>query len=413
MPKSIQELREERSNIAAQMTALVEKPDDQAWTDDDQKQYNDLKAAIGKVDGEIQRREETLNLTQGQQNHVQNVSEQLGIGNDEAMARELKLKDCTNSWLRGGVEAMTADQREFMRNEVQRANAAMGTQEANNGQALVHREFVARLLEAMKAFGGMRNVATILNTATGNAMDMPTTDATAEEGEIVGESASVSDQDTEFGSVSMGAHKYSSKSIAVPFELLQDSGIDLEAYIIRLMAMRLARIQNKHFTIGTGTGQPEGIVTASAVGKTSASATAITFSELKHLIHSVDPIYRESGGCGFMFNDMTLRDLSDEKDNDGRPIWLPGVAEGDPDRIYKYPYQINQHMAGVGANAKPVLFGDFSHYTIRDVMALMMFRMTDSAFTLKGQVGFVGFQRSDGKLLDVGGAVKSLQCAAS
>ncbi|MEY8205451.1 MAG: phage major capsid protein, partial [Bermanella sp.] len=126
-----------------------------------------------------------------------------------------------------------------------------------------------------------------------------------------------------------------------------------------------------------------------------------------------DPAYREGGNCSFMFNDFTLRDLKDKKDTQNRPIWLPGVEVGAPDTIHGYPYTINQAMASFGANALPVAFGDFSHYTIRDVMNLMMFRMTDSAFTTKGQVGFIGFQRSDGKLLDVGGAVKTLQNAAA
>jgi HK97 family phage major capsid protein len=411
--KTIQQLREERGTIAAKMKALVEKPEDQKWTAEDDKQYNDFRAAIEAIDGQIKRQEEILNLTEGQQRHVNNVADQLNISNDEAADRNLKLKACTNAWLRGGIEALTSDQRTFMQNEVRRVNAAMGTQEANNGSALVHREFVARLLEAMKSFGGMRNVATILPTATGNPMDMPTTDATSEEGEIVGENSSATSGDIEFGTLPMGAFKYSSKSIAIPFELLQDSGIDLEAHIIQRLAMRLARIQNKHFTIGTGTSQPKGVVTAATVGKTSASATAITFDELNHLVHSVDPVYRESGACKFMFNDLTLRDLKDKKDTTGRPIWLPSISETEPDRILGYGYQINQQMAAVSANAKPVAFGDLSYYTIRDVMALMMFRMTDSAFTLKGQVGFVGFQRADGNLLDVGGAVKTLQCAAS
>ena len=43
---------------------------------------------------------------------------------------------------------------------------------------------------------------------------------------------------------------------------------------------------------------------------------------------------------------------------------------------------------------------------IRDVMDLTLFRMTDSAFTLSGQIGFVAFMRSGGNLIDVGGAVK-------
>jgi len=412
--KGIQALREERKNIAAQMLNLVEnKPQDEQWTEQDQSKYDGLKNSIDSLDGQIKAYEETLELTKAGEDQIQAVAAEQNISIDEATHREAQRKDCFNSWMRGGVDNLSNSQREFMAAEVQRVQAEMGIGQANNGGALTHREFVSRLLEAMKAFGGMRNVATIIQTATGNPMDMPTTDATAEEGEIVGENATATTADTAFGTESMGAFKYSSKAIAVPFELLQDSSIDLEAYILRLLAMRLARVQNKHFTIGTGTGQPGGIVTAATVGETAASATKVTFGELKNLIHSVDPAYRSSGNCRFMFNDMTLRDLKDEKDTTGRPLWLPGYETGDPDRIMGYGYEINQHMEAAGANAKPVLFGDFSHYTIRDVMQLMMFRMTDSAFTMKGQVGFVGFQRSDGKLLDVGGAVKALQNAAA
>lgn len=412
--KGIQALREERKSIAAQMINLVqEKPEGEKWTPENQVEYDNLKNSLGPIDQQISAFEETLQMTNSQEQHISNIAAEQGVSVDEATHRENQRKDCFNSWMRGGVENLNNNQREFMATEVKRVQAEMGVGQANNGGALTHREFVARLLEAMKAFGGMRNVATVIQTSTGNPMDMPTTDATAEEGEIVGESAPASDSDTAFGTESMGAHKYSSKSIAVPFELLQDSSINLEAYILRLLAMRLARIQNKHFTIGTGTGQPGGIVTAASVGETAASASKVAFGELKNLIHSVDPAYRSSGNCRFMFNDMTLRDLKDEKDTTGRPLWLPGYETGDPDRIMGYAYEINQHMATAGANAKPVLFGDFSHYTIRDVMQLLMFRMTDSAYTLKGQVGFVGFQRSDGKLLDVGGAVKALQNAAA
>lgn len=413
MPKSIQALREERKQIAAQMTALVNKPEDQNWSADDQKTYDDLKAAIGSVDAHIDACEETLKFSNAISNHTANTASALGISDDEAADREVKLKACTNAWLRGGVEAMSSDQREFMSKEVKRVSAAMGTGEANNGQALTHREFVSKLTEAMKAYGGMREVATILSTDSGNTMDFPTTNATAEEGEIVGENTKATELDTTFGTKSLGAFKYSSKSIAIPFELLQDASVDIESYIIRLLAMRLSRIQNKHFTIGEGTTQPTGVVTAASVGKT-AAVSALTFSDLNHLVHSVDPAYRESGNCKFMFNDMTLRDLKDLKDDTtGRPLWLPGFETGDPDRIYGYGYTINQNMENVGVSTKPVAFGDMSAYHIRDVRQLMMFRMTDSAFTLKGQVGFVGFLRADGNLMDVGGAVKVIQNAAS
>src|SRR5690606_13896646 len=141
------------------------------------------------------------------------------------------------------------------------------------------------------AFGGMRLVANVISTSTGAPFDHPTTDGTEEVGEIVGENAEVTDQDLSFGSKMIGAYKYSSKGVAVPFELLQDTGIDLEAFIIRRLAMRLARITNRHFTVGTGVNQPEGIVTAAQVGVTGGAGQtdSVTWEDLVDLIHSVDP----------------------------------------------------------------------------------------------------------------------------
>ncbi|MEY8206031.1 MAG: phage major capsid protein, partial [Bermanella sp.] len=280
-------------------------PQDEKWGADQDTKYQNFKADIDALDRQITAHEETLQMTEDQQKKVDASVADLGLSVDEATNHQAKLKECTNAWLRGGPENLSNEQRTFMRNEVLRVNNAMGTQEANNGQALTHREFVNRLLEAVKSFGGMRSVSTVLATDTGNAMDMPTTDATAEEGEIVGENSLATNEDTAFGVVSMGAFKYSTKSIAVPFELLQDSGIDLESYLLRLMAMRLARVQNKHFTVGDGSNKPQGMIPAATVGHVAGSASTIEFSELNQLIHAVDPAYREGGNCSFMFNDFT------------------------------------------------------------------------------------------------------------
>lgn len=98
------------------------------------------------------------------------------------------------------------------------------------------------------------------------------------------------------------------------------------------------------------------------------------------------------------------------KDSQGRPIFVPGYEQGNPggapDRLLNRPITINDDVAAMAANAKSILAGDFRKYKIRRVMDLTIFRMTDSAFTLNGQVGFVAFQRMGGNLIDAGGAVK-------
>jgi len=320
--------------------------------------------------------------------------------------------------LSGGLSALNADQRNAMFARVNPdIRAAMSTTTGSEGGYTVATEFNRTLLQAMKASFAVRGVATSIQTSTGAQMLFPTSDATSEEGEIVGQNAAVSALDTTFGQASLDVYKYSSKSIALPFELLQDSMFNVEAFIQELLRLRIGRIQNRHHSLGTGTGQPRGLVPAAAVGKTgpTGQATAVTYVDLVDLEHSVDPAYR--GACKWMMHDDTLKALRKIKDDNGRPIFVPGYETGNPggapDRLLGREIIINQHMPVMAANAKSILFGDFSKYLIRDVMDTTLFRMTDSAYTLKGQVGFVAFCRSGANLIDVGGAIKAYQNSAT
>ena len=127
--------------------------------------------------------------------------------------------------------------------------------------------------------------------------------------------------------------------------------------------------------------------------------TSVIYEDLVDLEHSVDPAYRAE--AEFMFHDDTLKVLKKLKDADGRPLWLPGVAVREPDTILGYNYVINQDMPIMAANAKSILFGDFSKYMIRDVMDLMLLRLVER-YADFAQVGFIAFSRHDGDLLDAG-----------
>ena len=168
-------------------------------------------------------------------------------------------------------------------------------------------------------------------------------------------------------------------------------------------------------SVGTGVGQPEGIVTAAPVGKTAATggATSVLPDDLIDLEHSVDPAYRSLPGVGFMWHDTTLRQLKKLKDSQGRPLWLPGFDTKEPDTYLGYKYTINQHMPVMAANAKSILFGDMSAYMIRDIMQVTLFRFDDSAYTKLGQIGFLAWSRHDGKLVTAGQPVKAFRNSAS
>lgn len=315
-----------------------------------------------------------------------------------------------DKWTRGGDNALSAEEWKAVRN-------TMSTTTDSEGGYTVPETVAASILDALKSYGGMRSVADVIRTSGGETMNFPTSDGTSEVGEIIGENTSATDADVSFGTKSLVVYKYSSKVVTVPWELLQDSSADIEGFVRNRLQQRLGRITNAHFTTGSGTSQPTGIITAATVGKTGAVAAtaAITYEDLVDLEHSVDPAYR--GNASYMFHDDTLKLIRKIKDSNGRPIFVPGYEQGNPggapDRILNRKITINQSMASPAVSAVSVAFGDFSYYKIRDVMAVTLFRFTDSAYTKKGQVGFLAWMRSGGNLVDVGGAVKTFKHGAA
>ena len=409
------QLRAQRDAKAKAANELNGKtPADQRMSAADASALDSILAEVEGIDGEIAR-ENRINQVAGnaQAEHeaAMNAATVNGGGkSDEAGALRAMLK--------GGLSALSPEQRQAM---ASRQNpdiqAAMSTTTGSEGGYTVATEFSKKLIEAMKATGSVRSVASVIQTSTGAQMLFPTTDATAEEGEIVGQNTAVTALDTTFGQASLDVYKYSSKSIALPFELLQDSMFDLESYIQNLLRLRLGRIQDRHHVLGTGTAQPKGVVAASVMGKTGAtgSTTSASYDDLVDLEHSVDPAYRAA--CKYLMNDSSLKALRKIKDTNGRPIFVPGYEQGNPggapDRLLGREIVINQYVAAMAASAKSILFGDFSKYLIRDVMDVTLFRMTDSAFTLKGQVGFVAFCRSGANMVENGGAIKHFANSAT
>jgi len=397
---SIQALRERRGTIAAALKELVAKPDFDAVTD--QATYDNSMSEIDRIDASIKRiNDANAKLAEDASNHILAESlERQGRDKNKAGA-SLYAK-----WLKGGDKALNAEEWTTIRN-------TMSTTTTTEGGFAVQSDVAAALIDSLKAFGGMRSVATILRTERGNPLSFPTSDGTSEVGEWIAENVTATAADPVFGSRSLPVFKASSKIAAVPFELLQDSQIDIEAFVNSRLATRLGRITNTGYTIGTGTAQPTGVITAATTGVTAANATsqvtAIIYDSIINLIHSVDPAYRALGNCKFMMNDASIKVIRQIKDGQSRPIFVPGyestmggAAYSAPDTLCGYPIVVNQDIAVMAANAKSIAFGDFSYYYIRDAMDVSMFRFTDSAYAKLGQVGFLAWMRSGGNLLDTG-----------
>jgi HK97 family phage major capsid protein len=403
---SIQALREQRASKAKALHELVNK--ETPWNPAvDDAIYNAGLAELDALDGQINR------INEANRRIADDAVTGGVIVAAERVARDQRAPGVAvyAKWLRGGLEALSPEDRAIVN--------TMSTTTGSQGGLTVATEVAKEVLDALKAFGGMRRVATVFQTAGGNPMTYPASDGTAEEGEIIAENATATGLDASFSSLGLPVYKFSSKVIAVPFELLQDSSVDIETFVKNRMVKRLGRVTNRLFTVGSGVSQPNGLITAAAVGRVGATGSTVIvgYDDLVELQHSVDPAYREESECGWMMHDQSLKVVRKIKDGYGRPIFAPGYEQGNPggamDQLLGDPITINQHVATMAANAVSIAYGALGEYTIRDVMDVSMFRFTDSVYTVKGQVGFLAWMRSGGNLMDVGGGVKTYQNSAT
>lgn len=274
------------------------------------------------------------------------------------------------------------------------------------GGYLVPDEFERTLVQALQEHNIMRKFARIIRTSSG---DLPIP-VVASQGTAawVDEAGTIPTSDAGFGQVILGAHKLATM-IKVSHELLNDSAFPLESFLAQDFGRRIGSLEEEAFLAGDGTKKPTGMLTDAKVGKTAASASAITFDEIMDLYHSLRSPYRDK--AVFITNDLTVKALRKLKDGNGQYIWQPSVVSGTPDTILGRPVYVSSFVPQIAAGAKVMAFGDFSYYWIADRKGRTFERLNE-LFSTTDQVGFKATQRVDGKLI-LPEAVQVMQMAAS
>lgn len=331
-------------------------------------------------------------------------------GEKPSGSKETEYRDAFRNYMAQGINALDNEQRAMLQGRFSRDNEqrAQTTTTGSSGGYLIPEDFQREIEKAIKDYSGVMQVARIIDTDTGAALPWPTLDATARKAAIVAENTQSTPTDFTFGQKILNAYTYRDMAGA-PLELIQDSAFDLARWMPDQFAESFGRALNEHFTTGDNSSKPNGVVTASTLGKAAASATAFTRAEIVDLLHQVDIGYRQSRSCGFMMNDAVLAAIKKLSfgSGDDRPLWQPSIRESAPDRLEGFPYWVNNDMAAaLTTGQKVMLFGDFSKYVIRRVRG-MFIRRLEERFIDYGQVGFIAFARYDGDLINTA-AVKHL-----
>ena len=264
--------------------------------------------------------------------------------------------------------------------------------------APVPTSFYDQVIMLARTVGPMLQTSTVLNTASGENLQIPSL-AQYSTAAIVGEGTAISESDPVFNSfITLGAFKFSFL-VQLSRELVEDSGVDILRFLADQTGNELGVRVNAALTTGTGTAQPRGIVVASGLGVTGATATtgAFTADNLIDLVYSVDTAGRRLAGSGFQMNAKSIGAMRKLKDTAGNFVFQPALSADANDLLLGYPVFENPGMADAGTAVKSVIFGHLPSYFVRSVGGIKLDRSDDFAFSTD-LITFRATMRVDGNL---------------
>lgn len=329
--------------------------------------------------------------------------------------KEYYLKGSISPEARGLFQRAKAemDDKDFIAKEYEKAGITRAAQQSTtdgSGGYTIPQGFQAELEKAMLAYGGMQEVSRIWRTTSGNTVDWPKINDTANRAYLIGEAVNAETSAVKLTDANQQfeAYKITSGMLRLSSEIVEDSAFDMVSIVNEFLAERMGRGINYYATIGDGSSKPKGITVAAAHGNNTTNDTALEASDFLALEHEVDPAYR--GNARWMFHDTTLKEIKriSVTATTVNPLWLPSFRDGAPATILGYQYTINQDMAtftynsgSANDNAKLVLFGDFKKFIIRYVNRMRMVRLVER-FGDTDEIALCAFWRFDSDLLDAG-----------
>ena len=259
--------------------------------------------------------------------------------------------------------------------------------------------FYDRVIELARFVGPQLETSTIINTASGENLQIPSLSAYST-GTVTSEAAAIGESDPTFNAFkTLGAFKYSFL-VQTSREMVEDSGVDLLGFIASQTGAALGYDVNNGLTVGTGTTQPTGIVTAAGSGVTGGTGVsgAFTADNLIDLVYSVDTAGRTLPGTGFQMNARSIAAVRKLKDSYGQYLFSPSLSADTRDMLLGYPIYENPAMAAPATSAKSVIFGHLPSYFVRTVGGLRLDRSDDYAFQ-NDLITFRATMRVDGNLI--------------
>lgn len=175
--------------------------------------------------------------------------------------------------------------------------------------------------------------------------------------------------------------------------LLDDSAVDIEAWIAAEVDIAFAEQEGAAFVSGDGVNKPKGFLSYDQVadsawewGKIGTLSTGVAggFAASGPSDVLVDLVYALKAGhrqnASFVMNRRTQGDIRKFKDADGNYLWQPPTRPGEAASLIGFPVTEAEDMPAIATSATAIAFGDFrSGYLVVDRVGVRVLRDPYSA----------------------------------
>ena len=190
------------------------------------------------------------------------------------------------------------------------------------------------------------------------------------------------------------------KQILITKKILAASAFPIDTLAKDKIVEKLTSAFENGIINGSGTNQPLGVFTASADGipasrDVETGASAISADDLINMKMSLRPEYRSK--AVWVMGTEVLKDVMKLKATDGRYLWQPAIALGEPATILGLPVIESEYApTAKTAGSYVAVLGDFSHYWFAYWKGLDV-TVLNEKYAGTNQIGFLGHTLADGQ----------------
>jgi HK97 family phage major capsid protein len=196
-------------------------------------------------------------------------------------------------------------------------------------------------------------------------------------------------------------------------KLLEDSLIDVEAWLSQKVARRMSQLENLAFISGDGSQKPRGFLSYATALKAD-----IANETFEHLSTGADGAFKDENGADVLMRTLEALDprytrdavwvmsasahgaVRRLKDQNGQFLWQPSLSQGSPESLLGYPVVVVEGMPELtpGTASNAIVFGNFKEaYQIVDRAGTYVLR---DPYSAKPYVEFYTVRRVGGDVLN-------------